>query len=443
MASSPSSVASCCISRVSGDDSSEDNVLPETLQNQQIYLALNKEATEEELETAVAKCKELVLECDNLSPERKWLVRHLIELRLRLQEWREAKDDPQHPRNRSGISKRTIKGHHFVLQSIIKRGISKDCDHCTGTIWNFVQAWYLCDDCGFNSHHKCLSSIIRECAHVTATEQGQYEFKICPEIGLSAQKYKCAECKTSLPIALPKGILCFARYLFTGNTWIESQTRRCDYTGLYYCSGCHWGGEAVTPARIIHNWDFEQKPVCQATLQLIKVTLTRPIINLEKLNPKLFAIVHELDLVRRTRIELNLMRKYLLVCREAQKDHLLWKSVDTPHLIETTDLYSLVDLYEASNGELPSKLLNWASIFIKHIKETCEVCRGRGHICEICFNDEVLYPFDTSAVVCEQCNAVLHKICFSRTNECPKCVRIKKRLEKQTLYLYDDDDDCD
>lgn len=64
-----------------------------------------------------------------------------------------------------------------------------------------MQAWYECEDCGYSCHHKCLAFIIRECAHVTATEKGTYEFEICPEIGLSAQKYLCAECNAPLPIS--------------------------------------------------------------------------------------------------------------------------------------------------------------------------------------------------------------------------------------------------
>lgn len=64
-----------------------------------------------------------------------------------------------------------------------------------------VQAWYECEDCGYSCHHKCLASIIRECAHVIATEKGTYEFEICPEVGLSAQRYLCAECNTLLPVS--------------------------------------------------------------------------------------------------------------------------------------------------------------------------------------------------------------------------------------------------
>lgn len=100
----------------SGNLSSD--LLPSSLVNEELQLALNKvllsihytftryifiaydiiffkEATEEELLKAINHCKQLVLESDQCSSERKWLVRHLIELRLRYQECKEALADPQ------------------------------------------------------------------------------------------------------------------------------------------------------------------------------------------------------------------------------------------------------------------------------------------------------------------------------------------------------------
>ncbi|GJQ79656.1 hypothetical protein Trydic_g5812 [Trypoxylus dichotomus] len=135
------------------------------------------------------------------------------------------------------------------------------------------------------------------------------------------------------------------------------------------------------------------------------------------------------------------MRKYLLVCRYAKEDHLLWKSIDSPHLIESTDLYSLQDLVNTSNGELITKLHNLSEIFLKHIKETCEVCKGRGHICEICSNNEILFPFDSLSISCQDCGAVYHRNCFTRKQEiCQKCLRIKDRLDKSTLFEDDNGD---
>lgn len=46
-----------------------------------------------------------------------------------------------------------------------------------------------------------MAMIVRECAHVTASERGGYELNICPEKGISAQRYKCAECNTDLVLS--------------------------------------------------------------------------------------------------------------------------------------------------------------------------------------------------------------------------------------------------
>lgn len=136
------------------------------------------------------------------------------------------------------------------------------------------------------------------------------------------------------------------------------------------------------------------------------------------------------------------MRKYLLVCRNALKDHLLWKAIDIPHLIETLDLYSLQDLVDTHSGELPSKLHAVSHVLLQHIKEQCDVCKGRAHICEVCSNEEVLYPFDAAAMVCDRCGAVLHRSCFSRKkNSCPKCTRLEVRKEQEDAMVRDCDDD--
>lgn len=55
-------------------------------------------------------------------------------------------------------------------------------------------------DCGFSCHWKCIMDIRRVCAHVIASEAGGYIFtkEICPEKGLAAQGYRCAECQTKI-----------------------------------------------------------------------------------------------------------------------------------------------------------------------------------------------------------------------------------------------------
>lgn len=183
--------------------------------------------------------------------------------------------------------------------------------------------------------------------------------------------------------------------------------------------------------------------MCQASLQLLRITANRPLINLEKLNPKLFTLVHELSLVRRLRHELHGLNKYLLACRNATEDHFLWKNIDNLYIIEFPDLYSLQDLIDTNSGELPSKLHTVIERFLKHIKEECLICQGHGHICEVCKNVQELYPFDDSVHVCDKCNAVMHQKCFELKKKCLKCVRFELRKEEQKRTSVEDEEmDC-
>lgn len=127
-----------------------------------------------------------------------------------------------------------------------------------------------------------------------------------------------------------------------------------------------------------------------------------------------------------------MMKKYLTVCRIAQEQHLLWKLGDRHHMIDTTYMYSLQDLMDTHLGELPAFLETVYECFIKHIKEDCAICIGRGHLCEICGNDEVIFPFEAATVSCTKCNAVFHRICWTRKKQCcPKCTRLERRKQNE------------
>lgn len=73
------------------------------------------------------------------------------------------------------------------------------------------------------------------------------------------------------------------------NTWLPP--RLCHYTGLYYCSRCHWNNTLVIPARVTHNWDFNAQPVSRAAYQLLRYTRHQTIV---KLDPRLYGFVKEL-----------------------------------------------------------------------------------------------------------------------------------------------------
>lgn len=82
------------VSSISGDESEKSHAIPNTLIKEQWQLILGQEATIYELEAAIERCKELVINSDECSVERKWLVRHLVELRFRLTELEESIEDP-------------------------------------------------------------------------------------------------------------------------------------------------------------------------------------------------------------------------------------------------------------------------------------------------------------------------------------------------------------
>lgn len=67
--------------------------IPVSLIKEQCQLILDQNASIDDLTNAIEKCKELVLNTDECSTERKWLVRHLVELRFRLKEMEEVNSD--------------------------------------------------------------------------------------------------------------------------------------------------------------------------------------------------------------------------------------------------------------------------------------------------------------------------------------------------------------
>ncbi|XP_393689.3 differentially expressed in FDCP 8 homolog isoform X2 [Apis mellifera] len=403
------------------DDSSDSKaVIPFSLKSVETVLSLSKATSEEYLKDMIEKCKQMVLESAECSDERKWLVRRLIELRLRVQEFRELSEA-------NLLETQVILGHHLIPQKYyITTSGPVYCDHCSGAIWTMLQSWYMCNDCKFCCHWKCLNNICRVCVHVVASEAGGYTYTkdICPEQGLSNQGYRCAECK--------------ARITFK-SAWIEP--RLCDYTGLYYCQRCHWNTAMVIPARVIRNWDMESRPVSRVAAQLLTLLEERSVLLLEDLNPKLFTLVPDLSVVKRMREEMQMMKRYLVLCPEANNQGLPWKIGIRTHMIENSGNYSIKDLIDLNNGILLEEIRAAYDTMHTHITEQCELCKARGHLCELCGNDEIIYPWDASSISCHQCTAVHHRACWSKQNHCcPRCTRLQKRRALQDQQTSDTDE---
>lgn len=177
--------------------------IPASLIKEQWRLIFSSDDNIQDLQAAISHCRDLVLLSDECSEERRWLVRHLVDLRYSLQELEEAQAVASDDLVIMNAIKSVV-GHHFVphhpstrnpLHAAAKRYY---CDHCTGIIWRVVQTAFICTDCNYLVHQKCIDSVIRVCAHVLASERQYPIADICPEIGLAAQRYKCAECSTLL-----------------------------------------------------------------------------------------------------------------------------------------------------------------------------------------------------------------------------------------------------
>ena len=412
MPSTPSS-SSDYMTGEADDSSDSKGAIPFSLKSVETVLSLSKAICEEDLKEMVQKCKQMVLESAECSEERKWLVRRLIELRLRVQELRETSEE-------NLLETQVILEHHLVPQKYyITTTVPVYCDHCSGAIWTMLQSWYMCSDCKFCCHWKCLSNICRVCVHVVASEAGGYTYTkdICPEQGLSNQGYRCAECKVRITFK---------------SAWIEP--RLCDYSGLYYCQRCHWNTAMVIPARVIRNWDMEPRLVSRAAAQLLTLLEDRSVLPLEELNPKLFTLVPDLSSVKRMREEMQMMKRYLVLCPEAKNQGLPWKLRIHTHMIENAGNYSIRDLVDLNSGTLLEEIRAAYDAMHAHITEQCQLCKARGHLCELCGNDEIIYPWDASSITCHQCSAVHHRACWSKRNHsCPRCTRLQKRraLEEQ------------
>ena len=208
----------------------------------------------------------------------------------------------------------------------------------------------------------------------------------------------------------------------------------------------------------MRNWDFEPRQVSQATKQYISLMSRKPVINIKQENPKLFAVVQELDHINQLRCKIIGLKKYMVVCRIAQKQKILQHLASKQHFVDGHELYSLQDLIEVRNGSLITFLEGVVKHFLDHI-HNCVLCLAKGFVCEFCdqqnrHNDDdvrissnesaelersvlnytgnprpkVIFPFELDTSTCDQCNSVYHRACLKRANGvCPKCTRIQIR----------------
>ncbi|NXH94920.1 DEFI8 protein, partial [Pachycephala philippinensis] len=197
-----------------------------------------------QLRRAIEECKRVILALPEHSERQKDAVVRLIHLRLKLQELKDPGEDEPNIR--------VVLEHRFYKEK--SKSVKQMCDKCSTIIWGLIQTWYTCTG-GSGTPPPCP-----------------------PESSTVPVPAPCQPCAT------------------TGG--VPSEARQCDYTGLYYCSSCHWNDLAVVPARAIHNWDFEPRKVSRCSMRYLALMVSRPVLKLREINPLLFNYVEELVEIR-------------------------------------------------------------------------------------------------------------------------------------------------
>ncbi|CAL1289125.1 unnamed protein product [Larinioides sclopetarius] len=234
--------------------------------------------------------------------------------------------------------------------------------------------------------------------------------KLCPEKGLNVQDFKCNSC------GCPIGV-------------IYGKSRLCYYDGYNYCYECHENDLEFIPARVVHNWDFEKYPISKRAKIFISRIEKDPLLDIKVLNPAVYTAIEEMAQMQLLRTQLTFLYGYICTCKASIVEELRKRIWPREYLYEHVHLYSVSDLLEIASGALAQFLLKVIAFARKHVLN-CQLCVGKGFICEKCSSDKPIFPFDVETTYrCDKCLAVYHDTCMNVSMSCPKCERIRKRQQ--------------
>ncbi|CAL8078910.1 unnamed protein product [Calicophoron daubneyi] len=196
------------------------------------------------------------------------------------------------------------------------------------------------------------------------------------------------------------------------------------YDARFYCSNCHQLQEAIIPREVIFNWNFTYYHVSQTTKSFLNGLYNKPVINLAKLNPTLYAIVPELLVVRQLRRALIHLWHQIVRCdakaasdiRRALHplDYMLYSLNDL-------DLFSMSNLVDVQSGHLQAKIADViTNVALAHV-HACQACRRRSLLCNLCENPaNPIWPHEfTTYKRCTTpgCLNVMHVSCINAARE--------------------------
>lgn len=174
--------------------------------------------------------------------------------------------------------------------------------------------------------------------------------------------------------------------------------------------------------------------------EFLEFVYEEPLLDVQQLNPCLYEHCEPLSTVLRLRQQLQSLRAYLFSCRATIAEDLRRRIFPREYLLQHIHLYSMADLQQVIDGKLApflSKVIKFAS---SHVF-SCSLCREKGFICELCHNEQVIYPFQENATRrCEGCGAVFHTECRQKAQPCPRCVHRERHHKRPSSFWAPDDD---
>ncbi|XP_015217718.2 pleckstrin homology domain-containing family M member 1 [Lepisosteus oculatus] len=232
------------------------------------------------------------------------------------------------------------------------------------------------------------------------------------EKGLDVQNFRCAGCSRQIGFSF-------------------GRPRLCEYSGMYYCDGCHRGDVSVIPSRIIHNWDLSLREVSRKALRFLSQIAHEPLIDVELLNPSLYDHVEQLKQTLSSRQKLRLLGEYLITCRSGGMKKMQAQLDQRNYILESAHLYSVADLQQMVEGQYEAFLQSIIQFASNHVYH-CDLCTQRGFICQICNHSDIIFPFEfESTTRCQKCKTVFHSTCKKQNPACPRCQRLQKYLERE------------
>ncbi|XP_061774154.1 pleckstrin homology domain-containing family M member 3 isoform X2 [Nerophis ophidion] len=241
------------------------------------------------------------------------------------------------------------------------------------------------------------------------------------EKGLTAQSFRCAGCQR--PVGVSRG-----------------KAKVCHYSGWYYCQSCHRDHTFLIPARLLHNWDTRKHKVSKQAKEFLEFVYEEPLLDIQQLNPALYEHCEPLRVVLRLRQRLQSLRAYLFSCRAAVAEDLRRRMFPREYLLQHIHLYSIADLQQVVDGQLAPFLSKVVKCSSAHVLD-CSQCRDKGLVCELCQQQQLIFPFQESATHrCEGCGAVFHAACRQKARPCPRCVR--RELHHKAASSVWSPDDC-